>query len=771
MASRDVKSIHKNNNYLNIIKLVQSNIGIFNHQERQLHVFRLVSLPVSVDNQLFLDSMLNSQFMLYHEFSTASTFLITDNKCLVNDLETVILGLRFNYVPSKDFSFLDSRYLVGFNINNDRLKSCLPLEDMYSILKNCKSGILVSFVPTDILEVSRVKDKVEDMLSRREIRITNNFGNKSYPSVSGSAQRELYYDSDERRLLLSILETLNEAVARNGCSYKISFIVHGDDKEKVYNYLRQRLFILEDYHLRTTNLGELYKSVRIKDAVPFSYEGAARILGFTDSVKKAKIITTSKNVSNVSGGVSFGFYLDGSVYETTDKISTEVSTLNLGTLITGLPGSGKTFAAMNIINQIIDKRQTKIVIIAPTKEWSAFGSENNMKVVRLDGYGQKINFFRCNDKNVARFYENLAMLMAHASNAGPYKNSIEKCLLSAFNKVYSVSTNPDPTDVYEEIEEAVIEQHGRRSGVGVKYTKHGENIRAALENLRLMLLKPQFAYSYGVELEQLISDGVVFDLSNVSNNMKPFYYALVLNQIYASADSFDMEGNEELRLFICLEEAQLVFDNSEERSAATLDLRQRIQDFRKKGIGIMLITHNVTDIDFRIRRLCQTKLYFRQSADIVKYAANDLILEGSLIDDLGDKLKTLEHRVCVLNYIGSQEGLKNPATALFIKIPEHSVGRIGYSEPNLIGNLDETTIRIIDNGKNPINQINIELWYVGERIYNGRIDNGASIIVKNLLEDKRYKLFVLGKSKKQTKTFNVIGGKENIITVDSTALS
>ncbi|EQD45973.1 hypothetical protein B2A_09061, partial [mine drainage metagenome] len=201
------------------------------------------------------------------------------------------------------------------------------------------------------------------------------------------------------------------------------------------------------------------------------------------------------------------------------------------------------------------------------------------------------------------------------SNAGPYRNSIEKVLLSAFNKSYKDTKDPDPNTVYSNIELAVIEQHAKVTNTSIKYTKHGENIKAALQNLRLIISRPEFAYNNGIDFRSIIERGAVFDLSNVSNNMKPFFYALILNQIYGFAESFDIYGDSKLRMLICLEEAQVVFSNDAE-SAANQDLENRVQNFRKKGIGLFLITHNATDISPRIRRLLQFKMYFRQSADV-----------------------------------------------------------------------------------------------------------------------------------------------------------
>lgn len=763
MKASEIRSVHRHSNYFGIAGRLSRRIGLAG-QRIALHVFRFTSLPHSINLRLLLDSLLNSQFMIYHEFSTGGTFLITENADSAKKLESGTLGLGLDCVYAKEFAFNRPRYVVALDPNPiDKEEPRLPLDDFYTILKDSRSGLFVSFVPTDAGYVRETKGRVEDLMSRKDVRMARNFGDRS-SSASGSVQSELYYDSDEKRASMVMLETLNEAMLNNGSSYKVSLVLEDGDERRLGEYIRLKLFVLEEKAMKIGSVEELFERVRGEDAFPLSYGNAARMLNFSGAIKRVKVITAAMEPDNSDlGELSLGFYLDGSVYATGKKIMTSVSTLNLGMLITGLPGSGKTFAAMEVVNQVAKAAHPKLAVISPTEEWVPFGLENRMEVVRLYGHGPRINFFRCGKgMNAERFYENLAMLIAHASNAGPYRNSIEKCLLSAFNKIYSRTKNPDPVEVYDEIEEAVIEQHGKRSSVGVKYTKHGENIRAGLENLRLMLLKPQFAYAEGLEFERLLEKGVVFDLSRISNNMKPFFYALVLNQVYANADALDVEGNDDLRMLICLEEAQLIFDNGEQ-SAATMDLRQRIQDFRKKGIGMMLITHSVTDINLRIRRLCQTKMYFRQSADAVRYAAADLMVEEKAVEELADRLKTLEHRTCIINYMSSKNGIKNPENSAFVRIPEYGIGREKEVYGYPITPQPETKVRILDQDGNPAIGIRIEIRYVGERVYQGRTESEGLMVINGLLEGKEYRLFVLGEKKKQTRGFDIVGGRESVI--------
>jgi hypothetical protein len=348
----------------------------------------------------------------------------------------------------------------------------------------------------------------------------------------------------------------------------------------------------------------------------------------------------------------------------------------MGILITGLPGSGKTREAMSIVHSVMEpSTETAIAVISPTEEWNRFGSSRGMYVVRLYDGTVPINFFSCPKMSCrSKFYEDLAMLLSSAADAGPYRNPMEKCMLNAFRKVYQKEEEPNPSSVYREIEESIIKFHARRTNVGVKYTKHGENIKSALENLRGILARPEYCSKRGVGIEGLVRKGVVFDLSLVSGKIKPYIYALLLNQLYSLADQFDVEGDGMLRMLLCVEEAQIILGGKE--SPAVQDMRQKIQDFRKKGVGLMLLAHNLTDIEQGIRRLCQTKLYLKQAPDVARAALQDLILTYVEESDLETKLKHLDSRTGALNYVTKIGDKKISNDTVFVRTIDYAEGEV-----------------------------------------------------------------------------------------------
>jgi len=190
-----------------------------------------------------------------------------------------------------------------------------------------------------------------------------------------------------------------------------------------------------------------------------------------------------------------------------------------------------------------------------------------------------------------------------------------------------------------------------------------------------------------------------------------------------------------------LEEAQLAF--GDELSAPTLDLRERIQDFRKKGIGLILITHNVTDINPAIRRLCQNKFYFRQSSDIVKLALSDL----GFGEEASNRLRYLERGICALSYVyanGKERLLEGP---VFVKVNEFNLPE--YKIKDHFTRRFYTSVKL--NLGSEYNDKLVELYYLGEKISSAIVVNGE-VTFDNLIMGKKYKLLIPAEHKKDTKS-------------------
>ena len=724
------------------------------------------AVPSDLNPTLLVDSFLNSKFLLIHDNATGSTHLITDSDAILRSLGNFGIAASEESMgwadgTAKQFKVL-TVYLFEDNTRyyaKDNHACESKLADMYTILKGTDARIIMVFSPSDMAHATAIKKAIEQDISDMDVRVTKNPGlrleNKNY-----SVQADIYHDSDKKRMLMSALNMLNDVIMSNGTSYKLSILVEASqDSESAERYLKSKLLILNEEKLTAKSPLELYANIERINSIPFSLERCSKLMFFSDKIRKLPAIKTTFIASNT--GIIVGSYVHKGIKTTDENLCITKESLNLGAIVSGLPGSGKTISAKNMLGQIAKEKGAKMVIISPNDEWNNFGRSNGLEIIKICDSQKSINFFKCDDLiNPEKFYEDLSMLIASASNAGPYRNSIEKVLLSAFNKSYKEGRDPDPNAVYSNIELAIIEQHATVTNTSIKYTKHGENIKAALQNLRLIISRPEFAYNNGINFRSIIERGAVFDLSNASNNMKPFFYALILNQVYGFAESFDIYGDNELRMLICMEEAQVVFSNDAD-SAANHDLENRVQNFRKKGIGLLLITHNATDISPRIRRLLQFKMYFRQSADVAKYAANDLVFNEEEESEIVKKMKVLGQRTCAVSYMRVDGSRKLPETSVFVEVPETIEDQTYKKEEHAEKNpkLLDTLFILKSREGSGITGARTQLLYLGERIAECISDSEGRVKFAGMLLNKKYELVMLGEKKKDSKRFQVYGGR------------
>ncbi len=728
------------------------------------NVFIIKQLPDMLNENLFINSFLGKPFALHHDFKNSKTYIILDKKFSSKELFLSISGLSLfeTDLPEETSNLLQIFPYYEINLDN-KGKPLSKFDDFYKLFYGKNSSATFIFYPSEPKETLLLKKEIEIALSKEEIRANKQSSFNGIKFQNESKQYDLFYDYGKRNILLSMLTTVNECLLNNGFSYSISILVKNTDKD-IISYLNSKVYLLATKLITASIYDVNFELLNNKNALPFSEQKLSSSIFFSDHISTVKSISTE--FFEFYGEIPVGTYLKEALNDTNKKILLDRNVFNLGTLVTGVPGSGKTSSTMHIIKELLSKNRPYIGIISPTEEWNYFGAEFNLFIIKLYNSKISIPFFNC-PKTIKKekFYENLAMLLSSASNSGPYKNAMEKCLLSAFSKVYEKTISPEPEEVYEEIINKVIERHGKRTNTGVKLSKHGENIIAALEPIRLMLKKEEFAYSKGANFIELLKKGVVFDLSEVSNSLKPFFYSLILNQIYSVVEDFDTFGDKDLRMLLCLEEAQLIF--KDENSVASFDIMQRIQDFRKKGIGLFLITHNVNDIALEIRRLCQLKLYFRQSPDSAKIAFNDLILSPILFDDVVEKLKLLKNGTCIFTPIIISNERRDISKSIFINTLKHFPQKTtnenySRSQKNYV-----TQIKLLNSELLPIPNKLVDILYLEEVVDTSITNEFGVITTDKLIKDKLCKIIIHGNKKKDSLYFKIKGGIENKIVINN----
>ncbi len=707
------------------------------HDPMSLERFDVVSVPDKpFDRAVFLEAMGKESFMIMYDLESRSCSVVLDSLAahIPGLISSTIAGLEFSKAGSAGG---DAEYQV---VSAYRGIESFPQSFMSEVFDIGLHGTMcIAFVPICERELSQTREYIERRLGGISVARGYSVSDSGVGRrTSTSVQHKDFASSDESSMLNEMLESLNRSIMANGTAYKVAFAAsdHGTKE-----YLLQRMVELESHSVGTDMEG-LLRHVKDMRGLAFGSDFASRLINFYGN--QSVSYTLPASYAKSGGDIALGMFMKDSVHETANVVRIYRSLLNLGFVISGLPGSGKTREAMAVIDSVAGtSKGTMVVVISPTDEWNAFALSHGMSLVRLCEDRVPINLFKCpGGADVRRFYESLAMILSTASAAGPYRNPMEKCMLNAFRRVYAKTGAPDPIAVHREIEESIIRMHAKRTNTGVKYTKHGENIRSSLENLVAILQMPEYSERKGICIEELASGGIVFDISNAGVQTKAYFYALLLNQIYSIASSFDSNGDDELRLLVCLEEAQMVL--RDQRSPVVEDLRSRIQDFRKKGVGLMLLAHSISDIELGIRRLCQLKIYLKQAPDVAEMAAGDLVFANVKDDAVASRLKHLDSRVGALSYMGREGNTKATRDTVFIKTIEYR------DTPSAAGNpIDEyvrkrriSTPRSIKSsiiiGPMPESVAGMRMSYLGEELFEIGIDSAPLVFQAELVEGRTY---------------------------------
>ena len=722
---------------------------------------RILSLPSEFTVLDIALCACGAPFALYYSSSPFEMLLLEEDGAISRRLKlSFTCDMEEAQPPS--ISGKELRILSGIFLNSeDHKEEPSSLSYIETALRYASSYLFICFYPCDPSEVKESKHELEKAASSRTQGSTNQISSGIGRGIS--LRSENYHGSWESSAELALLSIINEILSENFQGYKFSIITEsGEGGDSICRNIMSNLFLLSDIKFIAGAPHEILSGRLHSKSALISIKRITTMAFIPAWVERRDEMR--HYMPKQSGDIMLGL-LD--IPGTSSPVSIDHRILNLGTIISGLPGTGKTTAAMNIISKLEQKRDIPSIIISPTKEWTSFALNKKIKSINMGHPKEKISLFRCaSSDSRERFYEDICMLIASALKAGPYRGPLEKCLLRGARAAYSESLNPDPWSLYMEIEKAIETAHANATRSAVKYTKHGENIRASLELLRHLLSNERFAFNDGGSIRDALSSSVVFDLSECSNMLKPLMYALILNQVYSAVADLDECGDNELRMMICIEEAQLIFREGED-SAATEDLMQRIQDFRKKGVGLMLITHNTTDIDVGIRRLCQTKLYFRQSPETSENASADLLFTPEEEEKARAILKELSQGVFALSYIEPSDKGKNPKRSLICRLGARDV-ELGSPERASYAQSKRNATKILINISNTEktaagdNQY-MEIIHLNHKFGSWPISNEISVFLP--VDCKEYDiLFHLGRKKEILKR-KIIGGVENTIEI------
>ena len=311
---------------------------------------------------------MGQQFIIKHDLKKEETFLITDDYTDCDRLRSAFPGFEFLQADEQALWRGKKLCLVTF-LANEHKDTFDFIYKLFGGLDDC--CLLVAFTPAKHEYVKAFKERIEDSISKKEVRLTRSTSTRmSDGSETSSAQMDVYYKSDEKNALLKMLDMLNSSMLSNGTAYKVSVVINPENK-LLRSYIRSRLLIIDEFVLRSDTLEELFGELSETDAIPFDSHSSASMLGFSPNIRIMTAISTPR-IDSIED-IRLGNYLNGSNYETDQIVGINSKTLNLGVMITGLPGTGKTIAAMKIAKDSLSSCPQTIVI-SPTKNGTTSAS-------------------------------------------------------------------------------------------------------------------------------------------------------------------------------------------------------------------------------------------------------------------------------------------------------------------------------------------------------------------------------------------------------------
>ena len=318
---------------------------------KNIDIFLINSIPEKIEYVNFIRAALRMPFAFYHDLKNSYTYLILERGANPLQFLSAIPGLS---IKKSDLILNDYEFkmIVPYfeNTFDEKKQPEQKFLDAYKILKNVDASFFIIFIPSEIKHTVLIKENIEDRLSKIETRTTRQQNSKDFNNpFNVSIQTELFYGSDEKRVLLSILEMLNEILISNGTSYMVS-ILFNKKLEQISSYLKSKLLIIDESTFTLNQNIDFFEYFKKIDSIPFSEKKAALTLAFSDYIPVKPLIQTYLNETN--GDILIGTYLENSITDGNKKIFIERNAFNLGVLITGVPGTGKTSSSMSILRQI-----------------------------------------------------------------------------------------------------------------------------------------------------------------------------------------------------------------------------------------------------------------------------------------------------------------------------------------------------------------------------------------------------------------------------------
>jgi ABC-type dipeptide/oligopeptide/nickel transport system ATPase subunit len=258
-------------------------------------------------------------------------------------------------------------------------------------------------------------------------------------------------------------------------------------------------------------------------------------------------------------------------------------------VISGMSGFGKSTLFKSILLDIISFNLPCIIFDAHNEHSQIVRSLNGMV---HNAIYSGINILELDGASVSERISELSRLFRQIYGLGYIQTTkLSECLWYTYRKSGARSRSDKKVDRVPTIRDLLDELN-----VFIKNSK-GVGERNTLLHLKdkISLLNSSAFSGNFTTMEELQKGLHSFALANMkSRESQLIYIGELLNRIYSTMH--DMEGQNALRLYIMIDEAQFLTDNSDNNSI----ISKLIEEGRKYGIGVIIVTHAASTLNKKV---------------------------------------------------------------------------------------------------------------------------------------------------------------------------
>ena len=311
--------------------------------------FKVESIPnKELDAGNLFECVGSNQFAILFDLGTKETFMMLTGApdSAARRIRILVPGLKLSEKPNSLDSPERLRLAAVYRKPGMENPRPLPLGEIMDI---CDAGkFCIIFCPSPESEIGRSKREINRILGGSETKNSTSVSSGFWARSTNTKQMDVFKGSEERLMLVSILESLDNALLTNGLAYRVHLAF--SDSAEINEYVQNRFAVLWSEG-RQCGLGAAATSAWHHFHFSTGTEYCRHFISFSGWTPVNYNIRTLQ--PRRSDGIPIGNYLKDGVAETGLTIRVEGSTLNMGILLTGLPGSGKTMEAMSIMDSVM----------------------------------------------------------------------------------------------------------------------------------------------------------------------------------------------------------------------------------------------------------------------------------------------------------------------------------------------------------------------------------------------------------------------------------